>query len=279
MKLAFTKMQGAGNDFVVIDGVTQAVDLSTLQLKRIADRRRGIGCDQVLIITPPDDPNADFRYTIFNADGSRAGQCGNGARCVGRFLHEKRLTRKRELTLLTDDDLLALNVAKDGRVLAGLATPRFEPAAIPFSASQPASQYEIEVQGQILSIGALSIGNPHATLVIDDCAAAPVNTLGSLIESHKRFPHRANVGFMQIISQTEIKLRVFERGVGETEACGSGACAAVVHGIQLGLLGHEVTVHLPGGKLSVSWGGIGSRVWLGGPTASVFDGTVFLTLK
>jgi diaminopimelate epimerase len=274
VKLAFTKMQGAGNDFVVIDGITQAVDLSVAQLKRIADRRRGIGCDQILLLTPPDDPDADFRYTIYNADGSRAGQCGNGARCVGRFLREKRLSRKRELTLLTDTDSLALNIAEDGRVFAGLATPRFEPAAIPFTADETAPQYPLEVQGQSLSIGALSMGNPHAVLMIDNCDAAPVTTLGPLIEAHESFPDRVNVGFMQIISPTEIKLRVYERGVGETEACGSGACAAVVHGIQLGVLANDVSVHLPGGKLTVSWAGGDERVWLGGPTAFVFEGTI-----
>ena len=276
MKLAFTKMQGAGNDFVVIDGVTQAVDLSVAQLKRIADRRRGIGCDQILVLTPPDDPDADFRYTIYNADGSRAGQCGNGARCVGQFLRERRLSRKRELTLLTDTNSLALHIAEDGRVFAGLATPRFEPAAIPFTADETAPQYPLEVQGQSLSIGALSMGNPHAVLMIDDCDAAPVTTLGPLIEAHECFPDRVNVGFMQIISPTEIKLRVYERGVGETEACGSGACAAVVHGIQLGVLANDVSVHLPGGKLTVSWAGGDGRVWLGGPTAFVFEGTIAL---
>lgn len=276
MKLAFTKMQGAGNDFVVIDGVTQSVDLSTAQLKRIANRRRGIGCDQILVLTPPDEPDADFRYAIYNADGSRAGQCGNGARCVARFLREKRLTRKRELRLLTDGEPIALSFSENGRVFAGLPAPRFDPAVIPFSVSELASQYPLEVQGQNLSIGALSVGNPHAILMIDDCDAAPVNTLGPLIESHERFPDRVNVGFMQIVSRTELKLRVYERGVGETEACGSGACAAVVHGIGLGLLDAAVAVQLPGGKLSVSWEGAEALVWLGGPTASVFDGTISL---
>ena len=274
VKLAFTKMQGAGNDFVVIDGVTQSVDLSTAQLKRIADRRLGIGCDQILVLTPPDEPEADFRYIIYNADGSRAGQCGNGARCVARFLREKQLTRKRELRLLTDGEPLALSFSENGRVFAGLPAPRFDPAVIPFSVPELASQYALEVQGQNLSIGALSVGNPHAILMIDDCDAAPVNTLGPLIESHERFPNRVNVGFMQIVSRTELKLRVYERGVGETEACGSGACAAVVHGIRLGLLDAAVAVRLPGGKLSVSWDGAEAQVWLGGPTASVFDGTI-----
>jgi diaminopimelate epimerase len=267
-------MHGAGNDFVVIDGVTQVVELTAAHIKRIADRRRGIGCDQVLLLTAPDNPDADFRYSIFNADGSRAGQCGNGARCVGRFLREKKLTRQRELTLLTDGESLSLSIAEDGRVFAGLAAPNFNPESVPFSVAEMAAQYQLEVQGQKLSIGVLSMGNPHAILMVDDCDSAPVTTLGPLIESHERFPDRVNVGFLQVNSPTEAKLRVYERGVGETEACGSGACAAAVHGIQLGLLESDVTMQLPGGKLTVSWAGGSNTVWLGGPTASVFDGTI-----
>ena len=276
MRLAFTKMHGAGNDFVVIDGVTQAVNLNTNQLRRLADRHRGIGCDQILMVTPPDSPDADFRYHVFNADGSRAGQCGNGARCVGRFLREKRLTRQREILLQTDDDSLALSLTEDGRVFAGLGAPRFAPAEVPFQADETQDQYTLDVQGQSLSIGALSMGNPHAILMVDDCDAAPVSTLGPLLEAHTRFPERVNVGFMQVQSRGEVKLRVFERGVGETDACGSGACAAAVHGMKLGLLDEEVVVSLPGGKLSVSWPSMGDRVWLGGPTATVFNGTVTL---
>ena len=274
MKLSFSKMHGAGNDFVVIDGVTQVVELTAAHIKRIADRRRGIGCDQVLLLTAPDNPDADFRYSIFNADGSRAGQCGNGARCVGRFLREKKLTRQRELTLLTDGESLSLSIAEDGRVFAGLAAPNFNPESVPFSVAEMAAQYQLGVQGQKLSIGVLSMGNPHAILMVDDCDSAPVTTLGPLIESHERFPDRVNVGFLQVNSPTEAKLRVYERGVGETEACGSGACAAAVHGIQLGLLESDVTMQLPGGKLTVSWAGGSNTVWLGGPTASVFDGTI-----
>jgi diaminopimelate epimerase len=276
MKLSFTKMHGAGNDFVVLDGVSQSIDLTESMIKRLADRTRGIGCDQVLLLTPPDDPDADFRYTIFNADGSRAGQCGNGARCAGRFLREKRLTRKRDLILLTDGESLALSLNEDGRIFAGLAPPQFAPEAIPFLAEQTHRQYDIEVQGQVLSIGAISMGNPHAVLIVDDAQGAPVQVLGPLLESHERFPARANVGFMQVLSRSEIQLRVYERGVGETEACGSGACAAAVHGIQAGLLDSAVTVHLPGGKLSVSWEGGEERVWLGGPTSTVFEGTIHI---
>ena len=199
MRLAFTKMQGAGNDFVVIDGVTQSVELTAAQLKRIADRHRGIGCDQILVLTPPDDPDADFRYTIFNADGSRAGQCGNGARCVGRFLREQRLTRKREIALITDGEPILLSISEDNRVTAGLAPPRFLPSEIPFSAAAVAQQYSIEVQGQQLSVGAVSMGNPHVVLVVDDCRGAPVSSLGPLLECHTDFPEKANVSFMQII--------------------------------------------------------------------------------
>lgn len=276
MKLAFTKMHGAGNDFVVIDGVTQVVNLSTAQLRRLADRHRGIGCDQILMVTPPDNPDADFRCHVFNADGSRAGQCGNGARCIGRFLKEKRLTRKRDILMLTDDNSLSLSLTEDGRVFAGLGAPRFAPTEVPFQADEIQDQYTLDVLGQSLSIGALSMGNPHAILMVDDCDAAPVSTLGPLLEAHVRFPERVNVGFMQIQSRDEVKLRVFERGVGETDACGSGACAAAVHGIKLGLLDEKVAVNLPGGKLSVSWQSGDDRVWLGGPTATVFHGTVTL---
>jgi len=229
-----------------------------------------------LVLDAPDDPDADFRYTIFNADGSRAGQCGNGARCAGRFLKEKRLTRKRKLVLLTDGESLHITLNEDGRIFAGLAPPQFAPEAIPFEAEQTRHQYNIEVQGQALSIGAVSMGNPHAVLIVDDVRGAPVQTLGPLLESHQRFPARANVGFMQVLSRSEIRLRVYERGVGETAACGSGACAAVVHGIQADLLDTEVAVHLPGGKLSVRWDGEQARVWLGGPTTSVFDGTIHI---
>lgn len=276
VKVEFTKMHGAGNDFVLLDGVSRSLKITESTIRHLADRHRGIGCDQVLLVTPPDDPEADFRYTIFNADGSRAGQCGNGARCVGRFLREKRLTRKRELALLTDGEPLHLSLHEDGRIFAGLAAPQLAPEKIPFTADQARHQYRIEVQGQALSIGAVSMGNPHAVLVVDDAQRAPVQILGPLLESHERFPARANVSFMQILSRSEIQLRVYERGVGETQACGSGACAAVVHGIHAGLLSSEVSVHLPGGELSVAWKGGQERVWLGGPTSTVFEGTIHM---
>ena len=231
MKLSFSKMQGAGNDFVVIDAVTQAVNLSVAHIKRIADRRRGIGCDQVLLLSPPDDPDADFRYSIFNADGSRAGQCGNGARCVGRFLREKKLTRQRELTLLTDGEPLSLSITEDGRVFClpggaqvrsgiGAFFRRRDGRAISAGGAGPASLGRGFVYGE-----------SHAILMVDDCDSAPVGSLGPLIESHERFPDRVNVGFLQVNSRTDAKLRVYERGVGETEACGSGGlrCRSARH--------------------------------------------------
>ena len=206
MKLAFTKMHGAGNDFVVIDGVTQAVNLNTNQLRRLADRHRGIGCDQILMVTPPDSPDADFRYHVFNADGSRAGQCGNGARCVGRFLREKRLTRQREILLQTDDDSLALSLTEDGRVFAGLGAPRFAPAEVPFQADKTQDQYALDVQGQSLSIGALSMGNPHAVIIVEDLENTAVKEIGQALQSHPDFPESVNVGFMQVLQRDRIKL-------------------------------------------------------------------------
>ncbi len=276
MKLNFTKMHGAGNDFVVIDCVRQSVPLSPGKIRFIADRHRGIGCDQVLLVEPPDHPDADFRYRIYNADGSEAGQCGNGARCFARFVREQRLSGKRELNVQTASGIMQLKTRDDGRVLADLGTPKFEPTDIPLIADTPASQYTLEVEGRHYQVGALSMGNPHVVLQVENCNDAAVHTLGPLLERHPRFPERVNVGFMQVVSRSEIKLRVYERGAGETQACGTGACAAAVHGIRLGLLDHSVTVQLPGGKLTVSWLGDDAPVWLGGPTANVFEGSIRL---
>lgn len=272
MKLAFSKMHGAGNDFVVVDLVTQNAQLDAAQVRRIADRKRGIGCDQVLLVEPPDDPDADFRYRIFNADGSEAGQCGNGARCFGRFVRERQLTFKRSLKVQVPGGIMGLEIANDGAITADLGVPIFSPAQIPFNAEALALEYNLEVDGQIHRIGAVSMGNPHAVLLVDNCQQAPVIALGRAIENHARFPNRVNVGFMEILNRQEVRLRVYERGAGETEACGTGACAAAVHGMRLGLLDRAVTVQLPGGKLQVRWDSDDSAVWLGGPTASVFDG-------
>tara|TARA_B110000503_G_C7072666_1_gene381522 strand:- start:76 stop:918 length:843 start_codon:yes stop_codon:yes gene_type:complete len=272
LKLAFSKMHGAGNDFVVIDLVTQNAQLNVAQIRRISDRRRGIGCDQVLLVEPPTDLNADFRYRIYNADGSEAGQCGNGARCFGRFVLERQLTFKRALKVQVSDGIMGLEIASDGSVTAELGQPIFNPEQIPFDADASALEYSLDVAGHTHCIGAISMGNPHAVMVVESCEQAPVGELGCAIESHKRFPERVNVGFMQILNRQEIRLRVYERGAGETAACGTGACAAVVHGIRLGLLDRVVTVQLPGGKLQVRWDSDDSPVWLGGPTASVFNG-------
>jgi diaminopimelate epimerase len=277
VKLEFTKMHGAGNDFVVIDAVTRKVVLKPAQIRRLADRHRGIGCDQVLLVEPPDQPEADFRYRIFNADGSEAGQCGNGARCFARFVREKRLSFKQILNVQTRDGIMQLETLEDGRVLANLGSPRIEPTQVPFTADSCQLDYDIEVDGQRHTIGVLSMGNPHAVLWVDDVEQAPVISLGPRIETHTRFPEGANVGFAQWVSRTEIKLRVWERGAGETQACGTAACAAVVHGIRSQRLDATVTALLPGGKLTVTWAGSDeSPVWLGGPTASVFDGVIKL---
>jgi len=279
LNLHFTKMHGAGNDFVVIDLVRQHMTLSAGQLRYIADRQRGIGCDQILIVEPPQSPEADFRYRIFNADGTEAGQCGNGARCFARFVREQKLTWKRVLVVETTGGMMGLEVNEDGRIFADLGAPRFEPEHIPFEAPAQALSYELDVDGSTVNIGAVSMGNPHAVLLVDRVDSAPVSVLGPSIEHHPRFPQRVNVGFMEVISRREIKLRVFERGAGETQACGTGACAAVVHGIRQGLLDRAVTVQLPGGKLSVSWRDDAGPVWLGGPTATVFEGSIRLRGK
>lgn len=274
MKIAFTKMQGAGNDFVVIDRVTQAADLDASAIRRLADRRLGIGCDQVLLVEPPDDPEADFRYRIFNADGSESGQCGNGARCFARFVRERQLTHKRRLLVQVADGTMVLEIAADGRVSAALGAPRFAPQDVPFDAPREALEYPLAVAGRELVIGAVSLGNPHAVTLVDSCADAPVAQLGPAIEAHPAFPERVNAGFMEVVDATNVRLRVYERGAGETPACGSGACAAVVHGIRKGLLDNAVTVHLPGGKLTVAWEGGDAPVWLGGPTTTVFEGSI-----
>ena len=280
MMIDFTKMHGAGNDFVVIDAVRKAVSLSSEQIQTIANRHTGVGCDQVLVIEPPKRGDADFEYKIFNSDGSRAGQCGNGARCVGRFIREQGLSPKQEITLEVGDCVRRLSLSQHLDVKAELGAPVFDLAAVPFvihdgnAASR--TEHELKLGSVSLNAGILSMGNPHAVIVVDDCAATPVEKIGPMIQALDVFPDSVNVGFMEIKRRDAIALRVFERGVGETLACGSGACAAVVHGIKLGLLSPEVTVDLPGGKLSVSWTGGEDAVWLSGPVETVFQGKVNL---
>lgn len=272
MKLHFTKMHGAGNDFVVIDGIRQAVDLSTEQLRLLADRHFGVGCDQLLLVEKPTVSNADFRYRIFNADGGEVEQCGNGARCFVRFVVDKGLTAKNEITVETRSGLIQPRLETDGRVTVNMGAPRFEPADIPFVAQARAPTYELEVSGTTDTINALSMGNPHAVQIVEDVNVAPVETQGPLIEHHSRFPNRVNAGFMQIVDRSHIKLRVYERGAGETLSCGTGACAAAVAGIMRGLLDSRVNVETRGGVLTIEWRGKDNPVMMTGPAATVFEG-------
>ena len=280
MQIEFTKMHGAGNDFVVVDGVRKSISLSSEQIQAIANRHTGIGCDQLLIIEPPKRADADFEYKIFNADGSIAGQCGNGARCVGRFIREQGLSPKHEITLQVGESLRRLSLSPSLDVKAELGAPMFNLAAVPCALSAngqgSSAEYELKLGGVTVNAGILSMGNPHAVILVDDCAATPVEKIGPMIQALDAFPDSVNVGFMEIKSRNTASLRVFERGVGETLACGSGACAAVVYGIKLGLLSSEVTVDVPGGKLVVSWAGDGDDVWLAGPVETVFQGKVNL---
>jgi diaminopimelate epimerase len=274
MELTFTKMQGAGNDFVVLDGVRQALDLSTEQYRALADRHFGVGCDQVLLVEPARRADCDFRYRIFNADGGEVQQCGNGARCFVRFVHEQGLTPKREIRVETAAGVIVPRLEEDGRVTVDMGPPRLDPAEIPFLASERALTYVVDVDGEPIELSAVSMGNPHAVRVVCNLDAAPVATLGAKLESHPRFPERVNVGFMQVLHLREVRLRVYERGAGETLACGTGACAAVVAGIQRDLLDREVLVHALGGDLTIRWAGEGQSVFLTGPAVTVFSGSI-----
>jgi diaminopimelate epimerase len=276
MPLRFTKMHGLGNDFVVFDAISQSLNLTAEQVHRLADRRFGVGCDQLLLVEPPTQPGVDFRYRIFNADGSEVGQCGNGARCFARFVRDKRLTQKDEIVVETASGVIRLYVEGDGRIRVNMGEPRFAPERIPFRAEAEADRYPIEVAGRPHTVGAVSMGNPHAVLQVAGVDTAPVAELGPLLESHARFPERVNVGFMQVVDRGHIRLRVFERGAGETLACGTGACAAAVVGRRWGLLDEQVRVDLPGGSLVIRWAGPGQPVWMTGPATTVFEGTIEL---
>ena len=276
MKLRFTKMHGLGNDFVVFDAVRQRVDLDAAAIRQLADRRRGIGCDQVLLIERPRLPDTDFHYRIFNADGGEVEQCGNGARCFARFVHEARLTDKTEIPVGTAAGPIRLFIEPDGQVRVDMGIPVLVPARIPFLAEAQAPTYTLAVDGEDISIGAVSMGNPHAVLLVEDTDKAPVERLGPRIESHPRFPQRVNVGFMQVLSPGHIRLRVYERGTGETLACGTGACAAVVSGRLRALVQPRVRVSLPGGDLVIEWTGEGGPVVMTGPAQRVFDGEIDL---
>ncbi len=273
MIIEFTKMHGLGNDFVVIDALTQQIDLTSEQIVAMADRHFGIGCDQLLLVEKPSNTQAEFRYRIFNADGGEVEQCGNGARCFALFVRQRGLTKNTEIMVETASGLIELKV-KGEQVTVNMGEPDFEPKNLPFLAEKAAESYDLMVNGTEYAIGAVSMGNPHAVMLVENLDTIDIDQLGSAIESHERFPNRVNAGFMQIINRQQIRLRVFERGAGETRACGTGACAAVAVGRQAGLLDETVSVHLNGGNLSIQWFGEGHELLMTGPASSVFDGKI-----
>ena len=272
----FTKMHGAGNDFVVFDGINQLIALTPEQLRLIADRHFGVGCDQILVVERPRLPGVDFRYRIFNSDGGEVSQCGNGARCFVRFVHDKGMIGKNEIKVETASGIIVPKLEDNGQVTVDMGPPRLEPSDIPFVADARATTYVLEIKDGPVEIVALSMGNPHAVLETCNVDTAPVATWGPEIEHHPRFPERVNVGFMQLVHSRKIKLRVFERGSGETLACGTGACAAVVAGIQRGLLESTVEVQTRGGTLTIRWAGGDAPVYLTGPAVTVFEGEIEL---
>ena len=272
--LKFTKMQGAGNDFVVVDAVNQQVTLDADRIRRIADRHFGVGCDQLLLIERPRTAGTDFYYRIFNADGGEVQHCGNGARCFLRYVRDQRLTDKSQIRVETLSGVIVPKLESDGQVTVDMGAPEFEPAKIPFLAPQRALTYRIGVGGESIEVSALSMGNPHAVQVVASVEEAPVSTQGPLIERHPRFPQRTNAGYLEIVSRHQVKLRVYERGAGETLSCGTGACAAVVAGIARGLLDSPVEVLTHGGNLTIAWAGAGQPVMMTGPAESVFEGTI-----
>jgi diaminopimelate epimerase len=282
MLLRFTKMHGLGNDFVLLDLISQNITISDEQIKLLADRRLGVGFDQLLTVEPPDSPEADFKYRIFNADGSEAEQCGNGARCLLRFVRDRGLTTKTKVKLETNTGVIECKLEKDGNISVDMGRPVLQPKCIPFIADQAQILYELNVSlplcgsEESVNIASLNIGNPHAVIVVEDVDESPVAQLGAAIEKHRRFPDRVNVGFMQIIARDHIRLRVFERGVGETRACGTGACAAVVAGRLQGLLDETVEVSLPGGNLRITWQGDDSPVKMTGPACRVYEGRLHI---
>jgi diaminopimelate epimerase len=274
MKLDFTKMQGAGNDFVVIDATRSRFAPDAAVLRRLADRHFGVGCDQILVVERAAAHDADFRYRIFNADGGEVEQCGNGARCFVRFVHDRGLTGKREIRVETAGGLIVPRLEDDGEVSVDMGAPVFEPARVPFVAERPGLVQSIEVAGRPVEVAVLSIGNPHAVQVVPDVDLAPVTSEGPLLERHACFPNRVNAGYMQIVDRARVRLRVWERGAGETLACGTGACAAVVAGIARGALDARVRVRTRGGELTVSWAGGDNSVWLKGPAVTVYEGRI-----
>lgn len=272
MRLAFTKMQGLGNDFIVFEAPTERTLPSPAALSRLADRHTGIGFDQALVLAPPRADGTDVFYRIFNSDGSEVEQCANGARCIASLVARK--LGRSSVRLDSPGGRVAGELHADGNVSLDMGVPDFDPASLPFEASREADIYPLRVGEQELQIGAVSMGNPHAVIQVADVRAAPVDTLGPAVENHARFPRRTNVGFMEVVSPEHIRLRVYERGAGETQACGTGACGAVAVGRRLGLLQEKVQVDAPGGSMTVRWAGPGEHLWLTGPAVSVFEGTV-----
>ena len=276
MKIRFTKMQGLGNDFVVLDAVRQTFVPTPAQARYLADRHFGIGCDQILIVEKGTTPDVDFGYRIFNADGGEVEQCGNGARCFARFVHDHGLADRAEIRVATKSGVITPRIEANGEITVNMGIPRFAPAEIPFVADQDLIVHSLDVDGIERTISVVSMGNPHAVQVVPDVDMAPVATEGPKVESHVRFPQRVNAGFMQIADRHAIRLRVFERGAGETLACGTGACAAVVAGIRRELLDSPVQVATRGGNLSIAWAGPGTPVLMTGPAVSVFEGEIEL---
>lgn len=275
MKLKFTKMHGLGNDFVVIDAVNQSLALNRKQLCLLADRHFGVGCDQILLIETAKG-GADFRYRIFNGDGGEVEQCGNGARCFVRYVHDHGMSAKREIRVETLAGIIVPKLESNGEVTVNMGAPKFEPNEIPFIAEKRTTTYPLDINGKQVEISALSMGNPHAVQLVPDIDQVPVPTEGALIEGHARFPQRVNAGYFQVIDRHHIRLRVYERGTGETLSCGTGACAAVVAGIQRGLLESQVTVSFRNGDLGIRWEGKNHPVWMTGPAVAVFEGEIEL---
>lgn len=269
-------MQGLGNDFIVIDAVNQAVELSPAQIRFLADRHFGVGCDQLLMVEKPVSNNADFKYRIFNADGGEVAQCGNGARCFARFVRDKKLSNKNQIIVDTDAGQLLLRFDGEESITVNMGVPRHAPEQIPLLMDAEALEYSVVLGAEKIKFYAVSMGNPHAVIRVQDIDTASLETLGPQLESHKIFPQRVNVGFMQILSRKQINLRVYERGAAETLACGSGACAAVVAGIEQNLLDNIVRVSLPGGELTIEWLGRGRPVFMSGPAVSVYEGQIQL---
>ena len=273
MEIKFTKMHGLGNDFVVIDAISQVVDLTTEQIIAISDRHLGVGCDQLLLVEKPTIAEAEFRYRIFNSDGGEVEQCGNGARCFALFVRQQGLTTNNTIPVETAGGLIELKIQGD-QVEVNMGIPDFRPQSLPFLVDNQAETYDLMVNGDEYAIGAVSMGNPHVVMPVDDLDSMDIETLGRSIEAHTKFPNRVNAGFMQIVNRDEIRLRVYERGAGETRACGTGACAAVAVGRLLGLLDDRVTVHLPGGDLSIEWPGESNELLMTGPATMVFEGKI-----